>query len=111
LFIGGIQPKTVRLDKHARICPRCGHHELYSERWDQYCSLFFIPLFRVKKGIRVLYCNHCRSVFDESEIPLDVEVEERVMFRKAAGKCPDCGRSLQEDFEYCPRCGKKVRRQ
>jgi ribosomal protein S27AE len=106
LFIGGIQPRTIRLDKFGRICPRCGHHGLYAKRQDHYFSLFFIPLFRVKRGEPFVSCDHCRSVFDESERT----IEEPAAFRRDTWKCPDCGRSLEGDFEYCPRCGKRVRR-
>jgi predicted amidophosphoribosyltransferase len=62
-------------------------------------------LFRVKRGVPFVSCDHCRSVFDES----GMAIEEPKAFRRTARKCPDCGRPLEEDFEYCPRCGKKIR--
>lgn len=65
-FIGGVQPKTVRIDKQARLCPACQHSAVYLKRVDHYLSLFFIPLFPVKKGIPFLSCDNCHSVFDET---------------------------------------------
>jgi RNA polymerase subunit RPABC4/transcription elongation factor Spt4 len=73
---------------------------------DHYFSLFFIPLFRVKKGVPFVACDHCHSLFDER----GMAPQEPTAFGRAAWKCADCGRLLEEDFEYCPRCGKKVTR-
>ncbi len=101
-FIGGVQPKTVRVDRRARLCPHCGHHELYLKRIDHYFSLFFIPLFPVKKGVPFLSCDNCHSVFDEEGKVAGMP------FPRGIRKCPYCGRSLEEDFEFCPRCGKRV---
>ncbi len=101
-FIGGVQPKNVRLDKQARLCPSCHHSAVYLKRVDHYLSLFFIPLFPVKKGTPVLSCDNCHSVFDESGILVRNGRKEKLR------TCPYCGRTLEDDFDYCPRCGKKV---
>jgi len=101
-FIGGVQPKTVRLDKLARLCSACQNSAAYLKRVDHYLSLFFIPLFPVKKGTPFLSCDNCHSVFDEKGNPVsDVH-------RKSSGSCPYCGRALEDDFDYCPRCGKRI---
>jgi ribosomal protein S27AE len=102
-FIGGVQPKTVRLDKQARLCPACQHSAVYLKRVDQYLSLFFIPLFPVKKGAPFLSCDNCRLVFDETGLTVG-EVHKRT-----SRTCPHCGRALESDFDYCPRCGKSVK--
>jgi RNA polymerase subunit RPABC4/transcription elongation factor Spt4 len=101
-FIGGMQPRTVRLDKRASTCPVCGHPEVYLKRVDHYLSLFFIPLFPVKKGAPFLGCDNCSAVLDERGTPVGVKR------RSETAKCPYCGRSLEEDFDYCPRCGRKI---
>jgi hypothetical protein len=69
-FIGGVQPKTVRLDKQARLCPVCHHSAVYLKRVDHYLSLFFIPLFPVKKGTPFLSCDKCRTVLDERGVTM-----------------------------------------
>jgi RNA polymerase subunit RPABC4/transcription elongation factor Spt4 len=101
-FIGGVQPKTIRLDKQPRFCPVCGHQEVYLKRVDQFLSLFFIPLFPVKKGAPFLACNNCKSVFDEGGLAVHKGQQDKPR------TCPYCGRALEADFEFCPRCGKKV---
>lgn len=101
-FIGGVQPKTVRLDKQARLCPVCGHNAVYLKRVDHYLSLFFIPLFPVKRGTTFLSCDDCHSVFDDRGIPVSDGQGEK------SRTCPYCGRALAEDFDYCPGCGKRI---
>jgi len=101
-FIGGVQPKTVRLDKQPRHCPACGQNAVYPKRVDHYLSLFFIPLFPVKKGALFLSCDNCHSVFDERGVAVDDGRKERPR------TCPYCGRAIEADFDFCPRCGKKV---
>ena len=101
-FIGGVQPRTVRLDRQARFCPVCGHNEVYLKRVDHYLSLFFIPLFPVKRGTPFLSCDNCSSVLEER----DTAVNDA--YRRSSQTCPSCGRGLEADFDYCPRCGRKV---
>ncbi|SPF39937.1 hypothetical protein SBDP1_280015 [Syntrophobacter sp. SbD1] len=58
-LIGGVQPKSVTVDETPRICPGCGLAQARLKRVDHYLSLFFIPLFPVKKGDPVLICDRC----------------------------------------------------
>jgi hypothetical protein len=101
-FIGGIQPRTVVLDKQPKSCPSCGHIEVYLKRVDHYLSVFFIPLFPVKKGIPFLVCNNCSTRFDERGFRIDVQ--------EVAGgrRCSHCGKSVAPDFIYCPYCSKTI---
>ena len=101
-FIGGVQPKKVRLDRHARSCPSCGRMSLFHERLDHYLSLFFIPLFPVKKGVPYLVCESCDSGYKEDGTRLE---EGRARFGR---NCSRCGRTLESDFIYCPYCGKTL---
>ncbi|MBW2005542.1 MAG: zinc ribbon domain-containing protein [Deltaproteobacteria bacterium] len=101
-FIGGIQPKTVLIDKQARSCPVCGNFEIYQKRVDQYVSLFFIPLFPVKRGTPFLICEKCNTIIDEHGYSTGVE---RPMREK---RCPSCGRKVDRDFTFCPYCGKTL---
>lgn len=98
-FIGGIQPRTVLLTREKRVCVVCGHPEICKKRVDNYLSLFFIPLFPVKKGTPFWACGNCNTVYDDSGTPKAVRRnEERRM-------CPRCGREIFSDYAFCPYCG------
>ena len=101
-FIGGIQPKTILIDKQPRSCHACGNFEVYLKRVDHYLSLFFIPLFPVKRGTPFLICENCKTIFDERGYRMDAEQAMR------KNRCPNCGRSIDPDFTFCPYCGKAL---
>ncbi|MFC1531928.1 zinc ribbon domain-containing protein [Thermodesulfobacteriota bacterium] len=102
-FIGGIQPKTIDLDDHPRMCQSCGLYQLRLKRIDHYISIFFLPVLRVKKGIPFLKCDRCGSISSESGEEL-----LRSSDGWALNMCPNCGRSLESEFQYCPFCGKSL---
>jgi hypothetical protein len=101
-FIGGIQPKTVLVDKQPRSCPACGHVGVYHKRVDHYVSLFFIPLFPIKKGTPFLMCEKCNTILDEHGARMDFEPMGR------ESRCPSCGRAVDPGFSFCPYCGKAL---
>jgi RNA polymerase subunit RPABC4/transcription elongation factor Spt4 len=101
-FIGGIQPKTVTIEKQARSCPACGHVGVSLKRVDHYVSLFFIPLFPVKRGVPFVMCDNCNTVLDEGGYT--TASEEPVKGKR----CPSCGREVEPDFAFCPYCGKSL---
>lgn len=103
VFIGGVQPRTVKLDEPLRSCPACGLVSCRMKRTDQYFSLFFIPLFPVKRGRPFLECDNCGGIFRPDGSPLGVE------FLSGSRKCPHCGRPLESRFDYCPYCGHKLK--
>jgi hypothetical protein len=102
-FIAGIQPKTVELDAPSRVCPKCGLNQARLKRVDHYLSLFFIPLFPVKRGRPFLECRSCAGVFTETGQPWHEPSP------KGPPSCPACGRPLDASFRYCPSCGQPVR--
>jgi len=102
-IIGGVQPKTTAISKQAKACPACGRIKVYLSRVDYYLSLFFIPLFPVKKGTIVLICQNCKTVFDERGQSMEFDAGEGLE------KCAHCGRGLGPDFSFCPYCGESVR--
>ena len=101
-FIGGIQPKTVLVDQEARMCPSCGLARARLKRVDHYFSLFFIPLFRVKKGEPFLECPQCGVVSGGegkgATGPAGMQ----------PSSCPHCGYPLEPGFRYCPYCGRSL---
>lgn len=101
-FIGGIQPKSVTLDEQPRVCPSCGLPQARYRRIDHYVSLFFIPLFPIKKGDPFLDCPTCGP--NRPGGPSFPDVGQRW-----PGRCPGCGASVEDRFRYCPHCGKPLR--
>ncbi len=102
LFIGGIQPRTVTLDETPRLCPSCGLAQARLKRVDDYVSLFFIPIFPLRKGQPVLMCDRCGAVTspDEPFVSRPGPSQGR--------ECDRCGFPLESSFKYCPRCGSRV---
>jgi RNA polymerase subunit RPABC4/transcription elongation factor Spt4 len=100
-LIGGVQPKKIKLEKLDRVCPVCGQEQVYRTRLDHWLSLFFIPLFPVKKGVPVVLCHHCGTHLDESGIEIRVE-------SPYASICAGCGTAIDPDFSFCPWCGRRI---
>ncbi len=101
-LVGGVHPKTVTLDDNRRICPACGLAQAYLKRVDHYLNLFFIPLFRVKKGEPVLICERCGAVSRADAAHGSSPVDG------GRSRCRWCGEPLEERFNYCPNCGREV---
>jgi hypothetical protein len=102
-FIGGIQPKTITLDDAPRLCSACGLAQARLKRVDHYLSLFFIPLFPVKRGQPVIICDRCGAVGSmqqsgrrQSSPPME------------SNPCRQCGALIDPSFRYCPQCGSRI---
>ena len=83
-FIGGITQGTKELvyNAAAMICGRCGRYGRYQVFMTYMClSFFFIPIFK---------WGHDAPAWD---VPLK--------------RCSNCGYETKENFEYCPKCGKR----
>jgi len=101
-IIAGISPKIKILDNNPRLCPTCGLAQAYLKRTDNYLSLFFIPLFRVKKGEPFIICDRCENISSNANRPLNLWQEQK------APVCTTCGRAVDKNFQYCPFCGKRI---
>jgi hypothetical protein len=99
-FIGGVQPKTVTVEDTPRLCPNCGLAQARLKRIDHYLSLFFIPLFPVKRGEAVLICDRCEAVS-----PPDQPIGRHPLAGSGLKRCSRCGSPLEASFRYCPDCG------
>ena len=113
-FIAGVQPKTVTLDEARRLCPSCGLAQARLKRVDHYLSLFFIPLFPVKRGEPVLVCDRCGAVSRPEGGLSGLRPPERGLEAtptksgRAELSCRRCGGRLEPSFRYCPHCGERV---
>jgi transcription elongation factor Elf1 len=67
IFVGGMQPKKVKVDGKVHRCPHCQAQSLRWVRQDLYLSLFFLPIFPFKTGEPYLECEACGQVFHAEE--------------------------------------------
>ena len=108
-LIAGVQPRTRTVDDTPHRCPNCGRNTAKLKRIDHYFSLFFIPLFPVKRGDEMLLCENCgyssSPVGETSYAVPDREAGGTGDKERTAGLCPECGRAVEPRFAYCPYCG------
>ena len=102
IFIAGVSPKIKVLDQNPRRCPVCGLNQAYSKRTDHYLSLFFIPIFRVKKGEPFIICDRCEQTGQGPGPDFNQQQPED------ASRCTYCGQSVSSDFKFCPHCGQRI---
>lgn len=98
-LIAGVSPKTTIIDEKPQLCPVCGLARAHCKRVDHYLSLFFIPIFRVKKGETFIMCDKCQEEvkefgYGDGTFPGEKEI-----------LCGTCGEKIKENFRFCPYCG------
>jgi hypothetical protein len=101
IFIGGVGPRRKKIDSHPRICSNCGLSQAYLFRMDDYLSLFFIPILRIRKGQPFVECERCGHLTDENGKIYTPGTDIRVI------RCHRCGETLEKEFAFCPYCGAK----
>jgi endogenous inhibitor of DNA gyrase (YacG/DUF329 family) len=98
-LIAGIQPRTKVIDDSPRLCPGCGRGQAWLKRTDHYLSIFFIPVFPVKRGEPFLSCEHCERLQYERK-------QHEPGYQRGVMQCPACGKELEINFSFCPYCGR-----
>lgn len=119
-FIMGITEGQKRFEQlFSIICPNCsnaGRAIVYMTY--TYLSLFFIPIFKWNKKY-YLEMECCGSVYSLNEekgreialgkdviiTPADLMPINKGYYEK---RCPNCGTIIENCFDYCPHCGKKL---
>ena len=121
-FIMGISDGEKRFNfTQVMICSICGKYgrcEVFMTY--TYLSLFFIPCFRWNRHyyVRMTCCNALYELDPEVGRRIargeNVEIRESDLTRVSGGgrrmgrRCPNCGFSTEENFEYCPHCGRRM---
>lgn len=124
LFIFGISSSEKKINfVQTMLCSVCGQFgrlELYMTY--TYFSLFFIPVFRWNKRYYIK-SSCCGTVYT-----IDAELGKRIHKGEAVNlteqdlhqvnqrhqeseqnNCPHCGYLTEKDFEYCPKCGSRLK--
>lgn len=120
-FMMGITSGRKDFDHNQMVtCGHCGSYGRYQVFMTYMClSLFFIPCFKWNRQYYV------QSTCCETIYALDPEIGKRIAngeqieilpqhlqevqagTRNRIKRCSECGYETQEDFEFCPKCGKK----
>ena len=120
-FIMGIT--QGRKDFNYKQMVICNHRGSYG-RYQVYMtymslSLFFLPVFKWNKQYYVqMSCCHTLYALDpvigkridrgeDIEILPEHLTEVQTGWRSRYKRCGNCGFETQEDYEYCPKCGRK----
>lgn len=118
-FIGGITKKEERLELPRPLyCEECGQKGQY-EFWVDYWSLsfFFIPILKWGRRYRLFSpcCQHWhrlepeigRQLVQGQKTRLESEdlLEAEAFYERR--RCTYCAQELQEDYAYCPYCGRE----
>lgn len=120
-FIFGISTKEKDIDfVQTIICPNCsayGRLEVFMTY--TYFSLFFIPIFKWNKKyyVRSTCCGSLYII--DNDLGRAIETGEKSSINEAdlhiinmnysrQRVCPNCNYSIDSDFEYCPKCGRKL---
>ena len=120
-FIMGLSGGRKALD-YAKmvICRHCGSYGRYEVfmTYSQF-SLFFIPIFKWNRHfyVKTTCCGMLYELKPEIGRRIlnheDVTITGEDLFgeqyeEQGLKKCEFCGYDMQEDFEYCPKCGRRV---
>ena len=122
IFIGGASNAKKVLFTQESICKKCGKRTVLTVYMTYMCvSIFFIPI--VKWG-RKYYAQSscCHTVFAIPEevgkaishkAKVTLSDEDLIMPQydnREIVVCPYCGYLISERFDFCPKCGKRVKK-
>lgn len=116
----GVQPGRREIEyNRTMICGQCGEYSRYSV-YMTYMSLllFFIPVLKWDRKYYV-QSRCCASVYlldpeIGKRIAAGEDIEIRPEHLTAQGpqrtfrRCPRCGYTTEENFDFCPKCGTRM---
>lgn len=120
-FIFGVSSKQENFDfSQTTICKTCGSYgRLEAFMTYSYFSLFFIPILKWNKKyyIKSTCCGSIYTIDEELGKAIrrgeNIKIEDRDLnpinnnYRKVQ-YCQNCNYKIEDDFEYCPKCGEKL---
>lgn len=104
------------------ICNQCGSYGRYQVFMTYMClSLFFIPCFRWNRQYYV-QSTCCNTIYaldpeigrqiargEQTEILPQHLTKIQAGFKSRFRRCESCGYETREDFEFCPKCGRRFK--
>jgi RNA polymerase subunit RPABC4/transcription elongation factor Spt4 len=120
-FVFGISTKDKNIDfVQTVVCPNCnsyGRLEVFVTY--TYFSLFFIPIFKWNKKyyVRSSCCGSLFTIREDLGKAIERGEKNRIdeaelnpinMKYNREQTCSNCNYSIDTDFEYCPKCGRKL---
>ena len=119
-FIMSILQSKKKLDwQQNGICPCCGAFSRFEVYFTySYLSLFFIPVWKWNKqyyvkmrccdAVYLLNPEKGNAIREGKSVSIDPEDLTPVQTGSLIKHCANCGYLLDDSFEYCPKCGKKI---
>ena len=120
-FIFGVSSKEERFNfSQTTICKICGSYgRLEAFMTYSYFSLFFIRILKWNKKyyVKATCCGSIYTIDEEFGKAIrrgeNVKLEDKDLNPinsnyKSAKYCPSCSSRIEEEFEYCPKCGEKL---
>lgn len=119
-FIFGITQKDDELDYNSKLiihnCGQYGRTKVYITYMT--LSIFFIPTFKWNKKYYVKY-TCCGDIYELDptvghliEEGHDVKITDKdlldLYYKDNTKYCKDCNIKWSEDYDYCPKCGRKL---
>lgn len=120
-FIFSFSNKEKDLDfSQSTICKTCGAYgRLEAFMTYSYFSLFFIPIFKWNKKY-FIKSSCCGTIYGiDKSLGKSIQKGENIKVAEddlqAIGRnyrsvkyCKNCNTRVEDDFEYCPKCGQKL---
>ena len=121
-FIMGVSQGQKKLNfDQLIVCGRCGrygHLEVYMVY--SYLSLFFIPVLKWGRRyyVRTTCCNASVELDAElgrkiqrgeiPSLPENIIPDSPAMLQSGRKRCASCGFETEEDYQFCPKCGREL---
>ncbi len=119
-FIGvfGIQDKQKEVCNLQIECKNCSSNYLKLYKTYRYFHIFFLPVYKWRIRYHAI-CDICGTIYnipeekgkktENGEKGVITYWDIKEVYKKPIIKiCPKCNSQVDDAFEYCPYCGKKL---
>lgn len=118
IFVAGVSPKLKQTGTAECICPACGSAaRLHIVKQYSVVTLFFIPVIPFGAEY-IATCPVCASVLGlpkevgrnlERNPGANLDPRDLTVIKSNMGMhCRSCGSRVQQDQNFCPKCGERL---